>query len=234
MTDHYSNPGAYFSNTIVTYIHVHNSTSYINNNKLYTRPIHFFLKKKKKKEKTTGFEIAQSRVCIICTIYHCNKLQWLQKSKFLQIFRWPRNWIKKQPAQQRTNPRSAWAISSPRGWQRISKFTSRMFLWYNLSWATFTVNPKQNDYVNHERDANNGNQVKINGEQHPASGRGENGTSSKMAGHFRFDLITQLRPGRKMETNWTFWNLVHVPWTQEQHFGPNIQRSTPYVASVKD
>ena len=67
----------------------------------------------------------------------------------------------------------------------------------------------------------------------------KNGTFSKMAGHFGSDLFTQKRPGtkirrKKKKINWTFWNFVHVPWTQEQHFGPNIQRSTPYVASVKD
>ena len=56
----------------VKYIHVHNSTSYINNNIF--------------KKNTTGFEIAQARVCITCTIHHCNTLQWLQKSKFLHKY----------------------------------------------------------------------------------------------------------------------------------------------------
>ena len=203
----------------VKYIHVHNSSSYINN-------IFFF--------KYYRVRDCSSTCLHYLHIYHCNILQWLQKSKFLKIFRWSRNWIKKQPAQQRTKPRSAWAISSPRGWQRISKFTSRMFFWYNLSWAHLQlIRNKMITSITKEMPTT-ASKLKSMVNNIQRVGNGENGTSSKMAGHFRFDLITQLRPGRKMETNWTFWNLVHVPWTQEQYFGPNIQRSTPYVASVKD
>ena len=61
-------------------------------------------------------------------------------------------------------------LESPRLTKNIKIYIPNVFLIQSFM-GTFTVNPKQNDYLNNERDANNGKQVKINGEQHPASGK---------------------------------------------------------------